>query len=96
MRGAITGRSWTAADDDVMFETYPGGGWTAVRKILRDRSKNAIQARAMRLGITVSDAKGETDTGNGWAVPAPADLSVQLLNLHNKRAYGAQPMGRAW
>lgn len=32
----------------------------------------------------------------GWPVPAPADPTVQLLNLHNKRAYGAVPMGRAW
>lgn len=27
----------------------------------------------------------------GWPVPAPADLSVQLLGLHAKRAYGAIP-----
>jgi hypothetical protein len=29
----------------------------------------------------------------GWPVPAEADLTVQLLNLHNRRSYGAQPGG---
>lgn len=32
----------------------------------------------------------------GWPVAAEADLSVQLLHLHVRRAYGAVPVRASW
>ena len=32
----------------------------------------------------------------GWPLPEPPPLTVQLLNLHTKRAYGAIPMCASW
>src|SRR5690606_29805471 len=83
---------WAPADDAVVREMYPTGGWRAVQSVLTTRSKAAIQARASRLGVRMPSAKKPPKVEPpGWPVPSEAELTTQLLHLHVKRAYGATP-----
>lgn len=83
---------WSDADDAVVRDLYPAGGWRAVQAVLPIRRKGAIQQRAARLAVRMPSAKKPpTVEPPGWPVPAPADLTVQLLHLHMKRPCGALP-----
>jgi hypothetical protein len=54
--------------------------------------EGARYRRAKGLPTREEMAEDQTDC----PLPAPPDLTVQLLHLHTKRAYGAQPMRASW
>ncbi|WP_202844760.1 SANT/Myb-like DNA-binding domain-containing protein [Luteimonas saliphila] len=47
----MAGPKWTDAEDAVVRDLYPMGGWRAVQALYPDRTTAAIQARASRLGV---------------------------------------------
>src|SRR6185437_11079090 len=49
-RGAITGRRWTAEEDDILYQHYLNNPDDVVQRL--DRSRASIHCRAIKLGLT--------------------------------------------
>ena len=54
----IIGYSWTTEEDKILIENYKDLGLKEVSKLLPNRTRNAINERAIKLGITEHNSRG--------------------------------------
>jgi hypothetical protein len=78
--------AWTAAEDAVMHQHYPVGGWAAVEPLLPGRSRKGVYLRAATLNLHSHLGRGK------WT---PAEDAVLVAHYTDKgAAHIAEQIGR--
>lgn len=64
--------TWTAVEDSLLRQLYPGGGVAAVQAVMPDRNANSIKQRACRLDVqNAASPYSKRHRGEPlWEVPA--------------------------